>query len=189
MSFKTSDAVIRVIEALEAAGLGDRVQELEATARSAQDAADSIGVELGAIVKSLAFKVGNDTVLALVAGDHKCLEKALPKALSMEGKVTRPLAEKVKEQTGFTIGGVAPVGAINDLPTVIDASLRRFDQLYAAAGHPHCVFPVTFQELKRLTGGIVSYSISEPMEGASVDRTRFERSKTFKARTSQAGPT
>ncbi len=183
MSFKNSDAVKRVIAQLEAAGLGERVIELESTARSAQDAANAVGAELGAIVKSLAFKVGNETVLALIAGDHMCLERALPRALNMKGRVTRPLAEVVKRQTGFTIGGVAPVGALNAPPAVIDASLRRFKTLYAAAGHPHCVFPVSFDELKRLTGGVVSHAVSEPISGAGAPMgARFPRSRTFQKR-------
>ena len=69
-------------------------------------------------------------------------------------------AAEVKAATGFTIGGVAPVGLDLDLPIVIDVSLKRFGTLYAAAGHPHCVFPVTMAELKKMTGGIVSYNIA-----------------------------
>ncbi len=188
MAFKQKRSVQRVVQALKAAGLGDRVVEMKQTARSAQDAARAVDVELGQIVKSLTFRIGDKPVLALIAGDHQCLAENLPRVVDLEGKVTKPQAQRVKDVTGFTIGGVAPVGLANDMPIAIDASLRRFDQLYAAAGHPHCLFPVSFAELKRLTGGIVSYNISEAIDPADVDMPRFERSRTFreKAATDQA---
>ncbi|MAO57406.1 MAG: aminoacyl-tRNA deacylase [Rhodospirillaceae bacterium] len=179
MAFKTKKSVQRVSEALKAAGLGDRVIEMKATAKTAEDAARAVDAKLGQIVKSLTFRIGDKPVLALIAGDHMCKKDALPRVLDMEGKVTKPQAQRVKDVTGFTIGGVAPVGLANDMPIAIDASLRRFDQLYAAAGHPHCLFPVSFDELKRLTGGIVSYNISEAIDPDEVEMPRFQRSRTF----------
>ena len=191
MAFKTKKSVQRVIEALKAAGLGDRVIEMQKTARTAQDAARAVDVQLGQIVKSLTFRIGDATVLALVSGDHNCLPENLPRVLNLEGKVTKPQAQRVKEVTGFTIGGVAPIGLANDMPIAIDANLRRFDQLFAAAGHPHCLFPVSFDELKRLTGGFVSYNIAEAINPDTVDILRFERSKTFleKAKMEKAAAT
>ena len=103
-------------------------------------------------------------MLALIAGDHVCLPENLPRALNLEGEVRKTDAEEVKAATGFSIGGVAPVALALDLPVVIDVSLKRFDALYAAAGHPHCVFPTTVGELKKLTGGIVSYNIAAPAD-------------------------
>jgi prolyl-tRNA editing enzyme YbaK/EbsC (Cys-tRNA(Pro) deacylase) len=161
MAFKTKKSVQRVVEALKAAGLGDRVLEMKATAKTAEDAARAVDAQLGQIVKSLTFRIGDKPVLALIAGDHSCVQDSLPRVLNMQGKVTKPQAQRVKDVTGFTIGGVSPVGLANEMPIAIDASLRRFDTLYAAAGHPHCLFPVSFDELKRLTGGIVSYNIAE----------------------------
>ncbi|NQV48375.1 MAG: YbaK/EbsC family protein [Rhodospirillaceae bacterium] len=163
MSNLKKPTVKRVRQALTDAGLNDAVIELDETARTAEDAAKATNSELGAIVKSLVFIIGEEPVLALVAGDHKCVPENLPRALNLEGEVRKTDADMVKAATGFSIGGVAPVGLALDLPVVIDVSLKRFDTIYAAAGHPHCVFPTTVNELKRLTGGIVSYNIAEPV--------------------------
>tara|TARA_R110000772_G_scaffold49123_1_gene112374 strand:- start:87918 stop:88481 length:564 start_codon:yes stop_codon:yes gene_type:complete len=187
MAFKTKKSVQRVIAALKAAGLGDRVIELTATAKTAEDAARAVDAKLGQIVKSLTFRIGDRAVLALVAGDHTCNPEALPRVLNLEGKVTKPQAQRVKDVTGFTIGGVSPVGLVNDIPIAIDASLRRFDQLFAAAGHPHCLFPVSFDELKRLTGGIVSYNIAAAIDPDAVEMPRFGRTRTFREKSEQSG--
>ncbi len=163
MSNLKRPSVKKVRKALTDAGMNDTVIELEETARTAQDAANSTGAELGAIVKSLVFVIGEQPVMALVAGDHKCKPENLPRALNLEGEVTKASAADVKAATGFSIGGCAPIAHEMDLPIAIDVSLKRFDALFAAAGHQHCVFPTTVQELKRLTGGIVSYNIAEPI--------------------------
>ena len=151
----------RVRKALIDAGQEDRVIELAETARSAEDAAKAVGCELGAIVKSLVFAIDNQMVMALVAGDHICKEDNLSVALSLRGTVRRAQATEVKQATGFTIGGVAPIGLSSTLPVVIDHSLQRFGTIYAAAGHPHCVFPTTVRDLNRMTGGIISFNIAE----------------------------
>ena len=161
-SLMTKETVKRVGEALEAAGLEGRVVELGEKARTAEDAAKALGVELGSIVKSLVFLIGEQPVLALVAGDHECRPENLPRALNLEGNVHKADADEVRAASGFSIGGVAPVGLALDLPMVIDVSLKRFETLYAAAGHPRCVFSASVIELKRLTKGIVSYNIAEP---------------------------
>jgi len=153
-------SVQRVQAALRAAGSDAQVTALAETARSAEEAAVSIGCELGAIVKSLVFDVAGQTVMALVAGDRRCNEKALAGTLGLEGKAKRASAETVRKATGFAIGGVAPVGHPAPLPLVIDASLSRFPAIYAAAGHPYCVFRTTPDELQRLTNGVVSEAIS-----------------------------
>jgi prolyl-tRNA editing enzyme YbaK/EbsC (Cys-tRNA(Pro) deacylase) len=159
MSRLENASVRRVRDALVAAGLDDRVIELAETARSAQDAADSIGCELGAIVKSLVFAVNGRAVMALVAGDRQCDTKALPAVLGLDGKCRRADADLVREATGFAIGGIAPIGHATTLPIAIDTSLARFETVYAAAGHSHCVFPVSYPELVRLTGGAESPAI------------------------------
>jgi len=164
MSLLETDSVLKVRKALFDAGFDDTVIELEETARTAEDAAKAVGAELGSIVKTLIFVIGNRFVMALVAGDHRCREENLPRALDIEGPVRRPNAGEVRGATGFAIGGVPPVGFDPRLPAVMDVSLKRFETLYAAAGHPHCVFPTTVSELKRLTGAIVSYNIAEPAD-------------------------
>jgi prolyl-tRNA editing enzyme YbaK/EbsC (Cys-tRNA(Pro) deacylase) len=178
MSLLDKDTVKRIRKALRDAGHEDTVTELAETARSAEDAAASIGCALGAIVKTLVFAVDNRLVMALVAGDFRCLEKNLPSALNLKGEVRRPQATEVKGATGFSIGGVAPIGMPHKLPLVIDRSLKRFDTVYAAAGHPHCVFSTTVDDLKKMTGGIVSWNIAEASD-ESVDLPKYGRSKTF----------
>ena len=149
-------AVRRVQVALEAAGSEARVIALAATARSAEDAAASIGIALGSIVKSLVFTIGGTPVMALVAGDRRCDTGALAGVLGRPGAVRRADADAVRAATGFAIGGVAPVAHSRTLPVALDASLERFGTVYAAAGHPHCVFATSPGELARLTGGIVA---------------------------------
>ena len=162
MSALENESVKKVRAALIEAGVADNVIELEETARSAEEAAKSLGVELGSIVKSLVFLVGEQPVMALVAGDHACKPDALPRVLNSDGQVTRCDADQVRAATGFAIGGVAPVALALDLPVFLDVSLKRFDTVYAAAGHPNCVFATSVDELKKLTGCIVSYAIAEP---------------------------
>lgn len=153
-----SPSVRRVQEALTAAGSVARVVALAETARSAEDAARAVGCPLGAIVKSLVFMIGEQPVMALVAGDRRCDTAALPAALAIDGKVRRADADQVRAATGYAIGGVAPVG--HALPVAIDASLERFDEVWAAGGHPHCVFPTTVAELVRLTRGRIDGTIA-----------------------------
>ncbi len=179
MSAIEKEAVKRVRMALIDAGLKDNVMELESTARSAEDAAQSIGCELGAIVKSLVFAVDQRIVMALVAGDHQLVEAALGPALNLTGEVRRPQASEVKGATGFTIGGIPPVGMAHQLPVVIDRSLRRFDEIYAAAGHPHCVFKTDVATLSRLTDGIISQAISSPIDTNSLARVDLKKSRSF----------
>ena len=155
-------AVRRVQAALAAAGSETQVIALDGTARSAEDAARSVGVALGAIVKSLVFSVGGQPVMALVAGDRRCDTRVLAAALGLAGKVARADADAVRAATGFTIGGVPPLAHAEALPTAIDASLGRFETVYAAAGHPHCVFATTPDELVRLTGAPLVEGLGAP---------------------------
>ncbi len=154
-------SVRRVAEALAAAGSEAQVIELAATARSAQDAAASLGCDLGAIVKSLVFTIGGVPVMALVAGDRRCDTGVLRAELDLPGKVERADADAVKRATGFSIGGVAPLAHEGTLPILIDESLRRFDPVFAAAGHPHCVFAINPDELVRVSGGRLSAAVSK----------------------------
>ena len=160
MSRLARPAVRRVIEALTDHGLDDRIVELAQTARTAEDAARALGVAVGAIVKSLVFTVAGRPVVALVAGDRRCRVESLPDALALAGTVARAEPPLVKAATGFTIGGVAPLGFPSPLPVAIDASLARFADLYAAAGHPHCVYRTSFEELVRTSGGTISHALA-----------------------------
>ena len=157
---RDNKSVQRVRAALTAAGSTAEIIALADTARSAEDAAASVGCDLGAIVKSLVFRVGETPVMALVAGDRQCDLKALPAALGLEGKARRADADMVRAATGFAIGGVAPVGHPAPIPIAVDASLGRFETIYAAAGHPYCVFGTTFDELVHLTDGRSSEAIA-----------------------------
>ena len=166
MSLLESDSVQKVRQALLDAGYEDTVIELTETARSAEDAADAIGTELGSIVKSLVFMVGEQPVMALIAGDHRCKMEALPRTLNLDRKqkveTRRADADEVRAATGFSIGGVPPMGLASELPVAMDVSLKRFDTVYAAAGHAHCVFATTVQNLRRMSGAVISYAIAEP---------------------------
>jgi len=141
--------------ALEAAGLSIQVVKLSDSARTAQLAAEAIGTQLGSIVKSLVFLADGKPVLVLVAGDRRA-DPAKLKALLQARRVMIADAERVKQETGFSIGGVPPVGHLQPLSTWIDRSLARFETVYAAAGHPHAVFPVLFEALVQLTNGHVA---------------------------------
>ena len=153
-------SVRRVQEALAAGGSSARVIALAETARTAEDAARACDVEVGAIVKSLVFVIGGRPVMALVAGDRRCAEQALAAALGLEGTVRRADAQEVRAATGYAIGGVAPVGHPAPLPVAIDASLGRFERVWAAGGHPHAVFETSLDELVRLTGGRIDGAIA-----------------------------
>ena len=125
---------------------------LEQTARIAQDAATALGCNVGAIVKSLLFIAGNNFVLCLVSGDQRCSLNKLKKILD-EKDVSMAKPENVKEITGYTIGGVSPVGHLTKIKVYIDSSLERFTTVFAAAGHPNCVFKIKFSQLTNLTSG------------------------------------
>ena len=125
---------------------------LKNSARTAIEAASSLGCEVGAIVKSLLFKTDNTFSLFLVAGDKKVSLNKIKKTLNLKN-VCMASAEEVKNVTGYTIGGVSPVGHLNKIDTFVDISLKRFNELYAAAGHPNCVFKINFINLQKITNG------------------------------------
>ena len=127
---------------------------LEETARTAIDASNSLKCEVGAIVKSLLFKTSTDFILCLVAGDKICSLNKLKKITNIKD-ISMASPEEVKAQTGYTIGGVSPVGHINKIEILIDNSLERFIYLYAAAGHPNCIFKINFKDLQKITNGKV----------------------------------
>ena len=130
------------------------VTELENTARTALDAANSLNCEVGAIVKSLLFKNGDNYFLCLVSGDKRCSLNKLKKFFNSKD-LSMASPNDVKEQTGYTIGGVSPIGHTNSLQILIDSSLNRFKDLFAAAGHPNCIFKINFEDLKKITNGTI----------------------------------
>jgi Cys-tRNA(Pro) deacylase len=125
---------------------------LEQTARTAQDAATALGCNVGAIVKSLLFSAGENFVLCLISGDQRCSLNKLKKFID-EKDVSMAKPEDVKKITGYTIGGVSPVGHLSKVKIYIDSNLERFTKVFAAAGHPNCIFEISFIELTNLTSG------------------------------------
>ncbi|MDC3055291.1 YbaK/EbsC family protein [Candidatus Pelagibacter sp.] len=130
------------------------VVELENSAKTALDAANSLNCEVGAIVKSLLIKIENDFLLCLVSGDKRCSLNKLKK-ISEKKNVRMASADEVKSQTGYTIGGVSPVGHINNITIFIDNSLSRFKDIFAAAGHPNVIFKINYEKLIQITKGDV----------------------------------
>ena len=118
------------------------------------DAANSLNCEVGAIVKSLLIKIENDFLLCLVSGDKRCSLNKLKK-ISEKKNVRMASADEVKSQTGYTIGGVSPVGHINKIQIFIDNSLSRFKDIFAAAGHPNVIFKINYEKLIQITKGDV----------------------------------
>ena len=149
------ESVERVARALEALGHPHRPVMLDASARTALEAADGLGVQLGQIAKSVIFRRKDDdaTVLVIASGDRRVDEK---KVAALVGKLGRADADFVKARTGFSIGGVSPVAHLTPPVTLIDQDLWRFDEIWAAAGHPHGVFRLQPDDLKRLTGAPVA---------------------------------
>ena len=147
-----NEPVKRVQNALNLYGKNIKIKVLENTARTAMDAAKSLQCAVGAIVKSLVLRKNNLYFLCLVSGDKRCSLNKLKKILTLKD-ISMADALKVKEITGFTIGGVSPVGSNNRLETLIDHSLERFDNLYAAAGHPNTIFKISLIDLQKITTG------------------------------------
>ena len=127
---------------------------LEQTAKTAEDAATALGCNVGAIVKSLLFSAGEGFVLCLVSGDKRCSLIKLKKIID-EKDVSMAKPDDVKKITGYTIGGVSPVGHLTKVKIFIDSNLERFTEVFAAAGHPNCVFEISFKKLTNLTSGEV----------------------------------
>ena len=131
-----------------------KVLSLNTTARTAKDAAESLGCEIGAIVKSLVFRADDTFLICLVAGDKRCSLNKLKKVISKKD-VCMANAEEVKTNTGFSIGGVAPIAHLKKLNILIDQSLGRFQSVFAAAGHPNSIFKIEYSQLVQMTKGEV----------------------------------
>ena len=152
MSLLDKESVKRVEKFLKIFDQSLKVIILENSARTAKDAATALSCDTGAIVKSLLFKIGEGFTLCLVAGDKRCSLNKLKK-IKNQKNVSMASPDEVKAQTGYTIGGVSPVAHINKIEIFIDKSLNRFDNLYAAAGHPNCVFKINFEKIQKITNG------------------------------------
>ena len=153
MSLLNKEPVQRVEKILKDFDKSQNIIVLETSARTALEAASSLGCEVGAIVKSLLFKTENSFTLCLVAGDKRASLNRIKKALKIKD-ASMASAEDVKNITGYTIGGVSPIGHLKKIEILIDKSLSRFNLLFAAAGHPNCVFKIDFTNLKKITNGI-----------------------------------
>ena len=145
----------RVAAALEAAKVQTEVREFDQATRTAQQAADTLGVPVGAIVKSLCFMADDEPIMALVSGVNRADITKVAQALGSE-IVTRANADQVRAATGYAIGGVPPVAHTRRLRMLLDRDLLGYDELWAAAGTPHSVFRLTPAQLVALTGGEVA---------------------------------
>ena len=144
----------RVIEAAQTLGLNIEVTVHDRSTRTAQEAADAVGCDVGQIVKSLCFTVNGQPVIALVSGRNQLDERKLAGYFAVgRKKVRRADAETVKRSTGYSIGGVAPMGHPVELPILIDEDLLHYGEVWAAAGTPFAVFPVDPNRLLAAIGG------------------------------------
>ena len=145
--------VQRVISALNNFDKSLKVEVLNSSAKTAKEAATSLNCDVGAIVKSLLLKTEENFVLCLVSGDKRCSLNKIKKLLKKKD-VSMADAEQVKNQTGFSIGGVSPIAHLNKNKILIDVSLSRYENVYAAAGHPHTIFKISYKQLIKITKGI-----------------------------------
>ena len=152
MSLLDKEPVKRVKRHLKEFNQSLEVIVLENSARTAQKAATALSCSVGAIIKSLLFRSKDGYFLCLVSGDKKCSLNKLKK-IKKQKNISMASPEEVKDQTGYTIGGVSPVGHLKAMDIYIDKSLERFKDLYAAAGHPNCVFKINLEDLIKLTNG------------------------------------
>ena len=145
-------AVERVRSALKSVDSFAEIKLLESSARSSKEAADSLGIEVGQIAASIIFRLPDDSpVLVITSGRHRVDTDLITKHLGV-AELLRADADYIKNISGFTIGGVSPVGWITSPLSIIDVALNDYDVVWAAAGHPHAVYPTTFEELQRMTG-------------------------------------
>ncbi|MEV7694107.1 YbaK/EbsC family protein [Microbacterium sp. NPDC089189] len=144
-----------VADALAAAGITGGIRVLPDAASTAAAAASALQVEVGAIANSLVFWSDGEPLLVMTSGAHRVDTAALAKRLGRES-IQRASVEQVREATGQAIGGVAPTGHPAPLTTIVDEDLAAFEEIWAAGGTPHTLFPLTFAELVALTGGTVA---------------------------------
>ena len=146
------ESVKRVSKILSDFDSNLKVEVLNSSARTAVDAAQSLNCEVGAIVKSLLLRTDDSFILCLVSGDKRCSLNKIKKMINKKD-VSMANADQVKSQTGFSIGGVSPVAHLEKIKILIDSSLSRYENVYAAAGHPNSIFKITYKQLVKLTKG------------------------------------
>jgi prolyl-tRNA editing enzyme YbaK/EbsC (Cys-tRNA(Pro) deacylase) len=145
-------SVIRVRRTLALLGARGEVRALDDSARTAKEAADALGIEVGQIASSLIFLADGEPVLVIASGGHRVDTVQLASILEVN-HIEKASADDVRKATGFAIGGVAPVGHPHPLRTIVDIALSRYHEVWAAGGHPHYVFPTSYDELLRITAG------------------------------------
>ena len=145
-------SVQRVSAKLKELGVQGEVHVLSDSARTAQEAADALGILVGQVASSIVFKLDDESpLLVITSGRHRVDTKLVAEKLGVE-KLHRVDADYVKEKSGFSIGGVSPVGWVNQATILIDEALNDYEVVWAAAGHPHSVYPTTYAELIKCTG-------------------------------------
>lgn len=182
------EGVQRVVAVLQESGHPHMPVMLDDAARTAQQAADALGVRLGQIAKSIIFRRKSDeaAIMVVTSGDRRVDERKVEALVCPDGKrVGRADAEFVKAKTGFSIGGVSPLAHVTDVIVLMDLSLMRFEEVWAAAGHPHAVFKLMPQELELLTGAPV-VDVAVDMDEEKIARDQAidlvtERSRTVEA--------
>lgn len=147
-------SVQRVADALAALGIQSEITEFAESTRTAEQAAAAVNAVVGQIVKSLVFLAGERPVLALVSGANRVDTQRLSAVAG--GLITRADADLVRQATGYSIGGVPPIGHTASLATYLDRDLLQYEQVWAAAGTPNAVFPIAPDELQRITGAAVA---------------------------------
>ena len=148
------EPVRRVQEKLREFDQKYKVIVLDSSARTAKEAAENLKTDVGSIVKSLLFRSQNNFILCLVSGDKRCSLNKLKNIKKLKD-ISMANPQSVKEVTGFTIGGVSPIGHLEKIEIYIDNNLKRFEKIYAAAGHPNCVFEIDFENLSIITKGTI----------------------------------
>ena len=150
----------KVATALQNLGVAGQVRELDDAARTAQEAAALLGIDVGAVCNSLIFNSDGEPLLVLTSGAHRADTGLLAELVSATS-VQRATPDFVRDATGQPIGGVSPVGHPAPIRTIIDSMLGNFETVWAAGGHPHYVFPTTYEELVRITDGTVAVVSAE----------------------------
>jgi len=144
-------SVTKFKNAAQSLGVVGEVIQTKETARTAAEAAATLGVEVGQIVKSLIFEADGEIVLVLTSGENKVDTQKVASAFGVKN-VGKADADQVRAASGYAIGGVPPLGHVTKMKILIDQTLEKYDKIWAAAGHPHYVFPTTYEELVRLSG-------------------------------------
>jgi len=147
-----NSSVQRVQGLMKELGMKGEITALADSARTAKEAADALGIEVGQVASSIVFKLDDESpLLVITSGRHKVDTELVAKSLN-QSQLRRVDADYVKEKSGFSIGGVSPIGWVSQATILIDEALNDYDIVWAAAGHPHSVFPTTYAELIACTG-------------------------------------